>query len=88
MSRPSRPVPLTLFGFAALSVLAADGCMSSPQTEAKRQEQMLQLGDAVNEMRNLNDEIRITLDSIRAVVAKQDSTIARLANVTGVVVVK
>ncbi len=49
---------------------------------------MLAVGDAINEIRNINDEMRITLDSLRTVVAKQDSTIARLANVTGVVVLK
>ena len=85
MSRSSRATRLLAFAFVSV---VPGGCVASPQAEAKRQEQMLQVGDAVNELRNINDEMRITLDSLRIVVAKQDSTIARLANVTGVVVVK
>lgn len=88
MSRTSRSVRLALLAFATVATVAAGGCVGSPQAEAKRQEQMLAVGDAVNELRNINDEMRITLDSLRTVVAKQDSTLARLANVTGVVVVK
>jgi len=85
MSRTSLSARLCSLGIVAVSM---SGCIASPQAEAKRQEQMLQVGDAVNELRNLNDEMRITLDSLRIVVAKQDSTIARIANVTGVIVVK
>ena len=85
MSRTSRFArPLAL----GLVVVAVDGCIASPQTEAKRQEQLLAVGDAINEIRNINDEMRITLDSLRTVVAKQDSTIVRMANVTGVVIAK
>lgn len=85
MSRYYRVLRLLSIAFVAV---AAGGCVGSPEAEAKRQEQMLQVGDAVNELRNINDEMRITLDSLRIVVAKQDSTLARLANVTGVIVVK
>jgi hypothetical protein len=71
----------------ATIALGAASC-SSPQSEAARTQQVLEIGDAVNASKNEILELRGTLDSLRIVVAKQDTTIARLANVTGVVVVK
>lgn len=75
-----------LIAVAALAV-GATSC-SNPQTEAARVQQVLEIGDAVNAAKNEILEMRGTVDSLRIVVAKQDSTIARLANVTGVIVVK
>ena len=72
----------------ALSASAQAGCVTSPKAEALRQQQMLELGDAVNELRVTTAEFRAVLDSLRTVAAKQDTTLSRLANVTGVVVVK
>jgi hypothetical protein len=81
----SRSIP-----FAALvaGTAAMSGCLTSPKAEAARQQQMLELGDVVNDLRIATSELTTTLDSLRTVIAKQDTTIARLANVTGVVVVK
>jgi hypothetical protein len=64
------------------------GCISSPKAEAIRQQQMIEMGDAVNEIRIAAAELNSTVDSLRTVIARQDTTIARLANVTGVIVVK
>jgi hypothetical protein len=72
---------------AAVVVVGAASC-STPQSEALRTQQVLEIGDAVNATKNEISELRGTLDSLRVVVAKQDTTIARLANVTGVVVLK
>lgn len=71
----------------AVGLTAILGC-TSPQADAARTQQLLEMGDAVNAMKNEVGELRGTLDSLRIVVMKQDTTIARLANVTGVVVVK
>jgi predicted transcriptional regulator len=49
---------------------------------------MIQLADALNEVRTTASELNTTLDSLKVVLAKQDSTIAKLANATGVQVVK
>ena len=73
---------------AAIAVAVGAASCSSPQGEAARAQQVLEIGDAVNASKNEILELRGTLDSLRVVVAKQDTTIARLANVTGVVVVK
>jgi hypothetical protein len=67
---------------------AAGGCVTSPKAEAIRQQQMIEFGDAINDVRTNVSEMAGTLDSLRVIIAKQDTTIARLANVTGVVVVK
>jgi predicted LPLAT superfamily acyltransferase len=67
---------------------AAGGCITNPKAEALRQQQMIEFGDAMNDVRLNVTEMAGTLDSLRVVIAKQDTTIARLANVTGVVVVK
>jgi predicted secreted protein len=68
--------------------LTATACINSPESEAKRAEQMIQLADALNEVRTTASELNTTLDSLKVVLAKQDSTIAKLANATGVQVVK
>jgi len=72
----------------ALLLLAVAGCINSPESEAKRAEQMIQLSDALNEVRTTAADLNQTLDSVRIVLAKQDSTIAKLANATGVQVTK
>jgi hypothetical protein len=72
----------------ALLPLAANACLTSPKAEALRQQQMQEAADAINDLRVNASVLAGTLDSLRVVVAKQDSTIARLANVTGVVIVK
>jgi hypothetical protein len=74
---------------ALLSVaVAPTACVSSPKAEAARQQQMLELGDALNDLRMATATLTATVDSLRTVIAKQDTTLARVANVTGVVVVK
>ena len=49
---------------------------------------MVEVGDAINDLRVSVSTMAGTLDSLRIVVAKQDTTIARLANAAGVIVVK
>ncbi len=69
-------------------VLSLAGCVSSPQAEATRAQQMIELGDAVTQLRQQTAELQGAVDSLKLVLAKQDTTNARLANVTGIVVVK
>jgi hypothetical protein len=67
---------------------AVSGCLPNPRLEAIRQQQMMEIADELNDMRVNLSVMAGTLDSLRVVVTKQDTTIARLANVTGVIVVK
>ena len=69
-------------------VLSLAACVSSPQAEATRAQQMIELGDAVTQLRQQTADLQGAVDSLKLVLAKQDTTNARLANVTGVVVVK
>jgi rRNA maturation endonuclease Nob1 len=69
-------------------LLTTVSCINSPDIEAKRAEQMIQLSDALNEVRSTTADLNQTLDSIKVVLAKQDSTIAKLANAAGVQVTK
>ena len=49
---------------------------------------MNDIGDQLNELRTANSTLQDLVDSLRTVVAKHDTTLARVANATGVVVVK
>ena len=49
---------------------------------------MNQLGDALNDVRGQLASMETVLDSMRVVLAKQDTTIAKLANLAGVTVTK
>ena len=72
----------------SFGVLSLAGCVSSPQAEATRAQQMIELGDAVTQLRQQTADLQGAVDSLKLVLAKQDTTNARLANVTGIVVVK
>lgn len=81
-NRRRRLALITVFAAGAVS-----GCMS-PQALAGLQEQLNQAADAVNDI-NINLSVmQSTIDSLTVVVAKQDTTIARLANATGVPIVR
>ena len=46
-------------------------------------EQIIQLGDGLNDLRQDNAALQQQVDSLRAVVAKQDSVIRQIANLSG-----
>lgn|GEM_PF-2175524 len=69
-------------------VLSLTACVSSPQAEASRAQQMIEMSDAVTQLRQQTADLQGAIDSLKLVLAKQDTTNARLANVTGIVVVK
>jgi len=47
-------------------------------------EQIIQLGDGLNDLRQENAVLQQQVDSLRLVVAKQDSVVRQLANLAGV----
>ena len=71
-----------------VTVLSLAACVSSPQAEATRAQQMTEMSDAVTQLRQQTADLQGAIDSLKLVLAKQDTTNARLANVTGIVVVK
>ena len=76
-TRPARALP-TL----ALFLLAS--CFGSQETDIQQAEALLQLDDGLNEMRAQVGEIQAQVDSLRTVIAKQDTIIRQLSNLAGV----
>ena len=72
----------------ALTGAAVAACVQSPASAAREAQQMNDIGDQLNELRTENATLESVVDSLRTVIAKHDTTLARLANATGVVVVK
>jgi len=72
----------------ALAGAAIAGCVQSPAQAARTAQQFNDIGDQLNELRTENATLDTVVDSLRTVIAKHDTTIARVANATGVPVVK
>ena len=66
---------------AALASVA--GC-HSPQSDAYLLEQLKQMGDELNASRQQASDLQAQIDSLRTVVAKQDTLLTRLAGMAGV----
>ena len=60
-------------------------CAACPASRADIaiSEQIIQLGDGMNSLRQENAEIQQQIDSLRLVVARQDSLIRQMANLAG-----
>ena len=67
--------------FALLVVCSA--CPAS-RADVAMSEQMIQLGDGMNDLRQDTAALQQQVDSLRLVVAKQDTLIHQLANLAGV----
>ena len=75
--RLSRPL-------AAAALLALGGCYTDPNKQLDEMQKTLDLNNTLTELGARTSELQVTMDSLRSVVAKQDSTIATLANLAGV----
>ena len=83
---PARSKALTLAALAAaVSLAAAGGCVRLPSNDNISQGQLLlELSDALGELRGQDAMLQEQVDSLRLVLARQDTLLARLANATGV----
>ena len=83
---PARPKALTLAALvAAVSLAAASGCVRLPSNDNISQGQLLlELSDALGELRGQDAMLQEQVDSLRLALARQDTLLARLANATGV----
>jgi len=72
----------------ALAGAAIAACVQSPANAAREAQQMNDIGDQLNDLRTENATLESVVDSLRTVIAKHDTTLSRLGNATGVVVVK
>lgn len=77
---PLRPRPLLI----AAALLGAVGCYEDPQQKLDQMQQLIDIGDALNSLGMQTAELQVTIDSLRMVIARQDTIIYRMANVTGI----
>ena len=66
---------------AALAVLTS---CRNPQADAYLSEQVRQMGDELNAARQQNADMQSAIDSLRGVVARQDTLLTKLAGMAGV----
>ena len=71
---------------AAVTIVPA--ACSNPRQLAYLNDQLNQAADAVADIRNTMSGMQDSIDSLRTVVAKQDSTIVKLAAATNVEIVR
>lgn len=81
MSRSRRRLAAALLGLAA-AVTAA--CYQDPNAQLDQMQGQLDLTATLEDLANRTTELQFALDSLRGEVARQDTTIARLANLAGV----
>jgi hypothetical protein len=67
-----------------LAVFALVAGCRSPASDAYIMEQLRQMADELNSSRQQTADVQIQLDSIRVVVARQDTLLTRLASMAGV----
>lgn len=77
-------IPRPFFVAALLALVPLAGCYNDPNEQLDEMQQTLDLANALDELDAKTAELQFTMDSLRTVVARQDSTIATLANLAGV----
>jgi len=68
----------------ALALLVAAGCYTDPNAQLDKMQETMDLQATIDELGNRTTELQFALDSLRMVVARQDTTLSRLANLAGV----
>jgi hypothetical protein len=67
-----------------VALVVTGGCYQDPEERIAQYLMLQDMSDAVNQIGMQVAELQGTLDSLRAIVAKQDTAVYRMANVTGV----
>jgi hypothetical protein len=83
MSITSRSSAILRVGSIAVALAFPAGCRS-PQQDAYLVEQLRQMADELNASRQQTGDLQAQLDSLRVVVARQDTLLTRLAGMAGV----
>ncbi len=76
------PTPRLLL--LAATVLVTASCYQDPNAQLDQMQEQLDVANTMNELANRTSELQFTLDSLRQVVAKQDTILYKLANLAGV----
>ena len=67
-----------------LAVMAASACYRDPNTELDKMQETIDLTATIEDLGSRTTELQFALDSLRGVVARQDTLLSRLANLAGV----
>jgi hypothetical protein len=85
MALPSiRPRPRALVLLLALTAMVAGACYTDPEEQLDQLQQTMDLQATIEDLASRTTELQFAFDSLRNVVARQDTTITRLANLAGV----
>lgn len=68
---------------AALLLGAASGCIGNPAADAATAEALNEIGNELGMLRDENAQLQYQVDSLRGVVAQQDTVLRRIANLSG-----
>jgi hypothetical protein len=63
---------------------ALGGCLRNPAADAATAQALTEIADQLGALQQYNAELQSQLDSLRLVVARQDTVLRRLANMAGV----
>jgi hypothetical protein len=77
--RPWRVLTTALFLAGALS-----GCLRNPAADAATAQALTEIADQLGALQQDNAALQNQVDSLRVVVARQDTVLRRLANLAGV----
>ncbi len=69
---------------AVLLAVAMAGCLPATERDFQMAQTLIEMGDAINEIRSLQYELQDRVDSLTTVMAKRDTVIRQLANLAGV----
>ena len=74
----------------ACALMVTLGCAACPTSRADvaMSEQIIQLGDGLNDLRQDYAALQQQVDSLRLVAARQDTVIRQLANLAGVAIAR
>ncbi len=69
---------------ACLALVAVTGCYQDANKQLDNMQETLDLTATIEDLGSRTSELQFALDSLRGVVARQDTVLSRLANLAGV----
>jgi hypothetical protein len=69
---------------ALLTAAAASGCLRNPAADAATAQALTEIAEQLGAVQQHNAELQSQVDSLRAVLARQDTVLRRVANLAGV----
>lgn len=68
----------------AATLLAAAACVGSPTIDASMAEAINEIGNELGMLRDENAQLQFQVDSLRGALARQDTMLRQVANLSGV----